>query len=74
MRPLSLPPGPRRRLERTDLTTSSASRRLTKRKYLRAELGEGTVALMRTVKRALDPLNLLNPGKVLFSEGEEEWM
>ncbi|GAA5848237.1 hypothetical protein JCM9279_000986 [Rhodotorula babjevae] len=47
---------------------------LTKRKYLRAELGEGTVALMRTVKRALDPLNLLNPDKVLFPAGEEEWM
>ncbi|GAA5966520.1 hypothetical protein JCM8115_002704 [Rhodotorula mucilaginosa] len=43
---------------------------LTKRKYLRAELGEGTLALMRTVKRALDPLNLLNPGKVLFDEDE----
>lgn len=46
---------------------------LTKRKYLRDELGEGTLALMRTVKRALDPLNLLNPDKVLFPEGEEEW-
>ncbi|BGP00240.1 putative D-lactate dehydrogenase [cytochrome] 1, mitochondrial (putative) [Rhodotorula toruloides] len=46
---------------------------LTKRKYLRAELGEGTLALMRTVKRALDPLNLLNPDKVLFPKGEEEW-
>lgn len=43
---------------------------LTKRKYLQAELGEGTLALMRTVKRALDPLNLLNPGKVLFDEEE----
>ncbi|BGP49008.1 D-lactate ferricytochrome c oxidoreductase [Rhodotorula kratochvilovae] len=46
---------------------------LTKRKYLRAELGEGTLALMRTVKRALDPLGLLNPDKVLFPEGEEEY-
>ncbi|GEM07935.1 D-lactate dehydrogenase [Rhodotorula toruloides] len=45
---------------------------LTKRKYLRAELGEGTLALMRTVKSVLDPLNLLNPDKVLFPEGEEE--
>ena len=50
----------------------SRSRRLTKRKYLRSELGEGTLQLIRTVKRALDPLNLLNPGKVLFDEGEEE--
>ncbi|BGP16980.1 D-lactate ferricytochrome c oxidoreductase [Rhodosporidiobolus nylandii] len=45
---------------------------LTKRKYLRSELGQGTLQLVRTVKRALDPLNLLNPGKVLFDEGEEE--
>lgn len=56
------------------LTASCAARRLTKRKYLRAELGESTVALMRTVKRALDPLGLLNPDKVLFPAGEEEWM
>lgn len=27
------------------------------------ELGEGTVELMRMVKRAVDPHNLLNPGK-----------
>ncbi|TNY19410.1 FAD linked oxidase [Rhodotorula diobovata] len=47
---------------------------LTKRKYLRRELGDGTLALMRTVKRALDPLGLLNPDKVLFPEGEEEYM
>ncbi|GAA6032535.1 hypothetical protein JCM8097_004804 [Rhodosporidiobolus ruineniae] len=46
---------------------------LTKRKYLREELGEGTLRLMRTVKTALDPLNLLNPDKVLFPEGEEPW-
>ena len=50
------------------------SSRLTKRKYLRRELGDGTLALMRTVKRALDPLGLLNPDKVLFPEGEEEYM
>ncbi|POY71131.1 hypothetical protein BMF94_5888 [Rhodotorula taiwanensis] len=45
---------------------------LTKRKYLQAELGDGTLALMRTVKRALDPLNLLNPGKVLFDEDGDD--
>jgi hypothetical protein len=27
------------------------------------ELGEGTVELMRMIKRAVDPHNLLNPGK-----------
>lgn len=35
-----------------------------KKEYLPAELGEGTVELMRTVKKAIDPLNLMNPGKV----------
>lgn len=35
-----------------------------KRKYLYEELGEGTVELMKTIKRAVDPLNLFNPGKV----------
>jgi len=28
------------------------------------ELGEDTVELMKTVKNAIDPLNLFNPGKV----------
>ncbi|KAI8376133.1 uncharacterized protein BYT42DRAFT_573531 [Radiomyces spectabilis] len=36
-----------------------------KKEYLPAELGEGTVELMRTVKRAIDPKNIMNPGKVL---------
>ncbi|KAI6110066.1 D-lactate dehydrogenase cytochrome oxidoreductase [Pisolithus sp. B1] len=35
-----------------------------KTEYLVEELGEGTVELMRTVKRAVDPLNLFNPGKL----------
>ena len=35
-----------------------------KKEYLPAELGEGTVELMRTVKKAIDPMNLFNPGKV----------
>lgn len=34
-----------------------------KQAYLLEELG-GTVAVMRTIKQALDPLNLLNPGKI----------
>lgn len=38
-----------------------------KQAYLLEELG-GAVAVMRTIKQALDPLNLLNPGKI-FSEG-----
>jgi D-lactate dehydrogenase (cytochrome) len=35
-----------------------------KREYLYEELGEGTVELMKTIKRAIDPLSLFNPGKV----------
>lgn len=37
---------------------------LGKRKYLIDELGEGTVELMKTIKRTIDPYNLFNPGKV----------
>ena len=33
--------------------------------YLVEEAGDGAVALMRQIKRALDPLNIMNPGKVL---------
>lgn len=43
-----------------------------KRKYLKEELGGGTLKLMRRVKNLLDPLQLLNPDKVLFPEGEEQ--
>jgi D-lactate dehydrogenase (cytochrome) len=35
-----------------------------KAKYLRAELGEG-VEVMRAIKAALDPLDILNPGKII---------
>lgn len=38
-----------------------------KSKYLLAEHGTG-VALMRQIKRALDPDNILNPGKILPAE------
>ncbi|KAG9096080.1 hypothetical protein FRC06_009061, partial [Ceratobasidium sp. 370] len=34
-----------------------------KKVYLYEELGEGTVELMKTVKMAIDPLNIMNPGK-----------
>ena len=38
---------------------------ITKQKFLVAEHGEGAVDVMRAIKRALDPDNLLNPGKIL---------
>ena len=36
-----------------------------KRPYLVKELGQGTVDVMETIKKALDPDNILNPGKIL---------
>ncbi|CDS12666.1 hypothetical protein LRAMOSA04852 [Lichtheimia ramosa] len=36
-----------------------------KKKYLRAELGDNTVDLMWTIKNAVDPKGIMNPGKVL---------
>jgi D-lactate dehydrogenase (cytochrome) len=33
--------------------------------YLVDEAGAGAVAMMKSIKRALDPKNILNPGKVL---------
>jgi D-lactate dehydrogenase (cytochrome) len=36
-----------------------------KRGWLATEFGDEGVAVMRALKRALDPLNLMNPGKVL---------
>ncbi|MBS1130586.1 MAG: linked oxidase, C-terminal:FAD linked oxidase, N-terminal [Proteobacteria bacterium] len=38
---------------------------LGKRKYLPLEHGDVAVDVMRTIKQALDPNNLLNPGKIL---------
>jgi D-lactate dehydrogenase (cytochrome) len=35
-----------------------------KKEYLVEELGEGTVKLMKTIKKAIDLLGLFNPGKV----------
>jgi D-lactate dehydrogenase (cytochrome) len=35
-----------------------------KMKYLPAEHGEPALATMRAIKRALDPLDIMNPGKI----------
>jgi D-lactate dehydrogenase (cytochrome) len=37
---------------------------LHKMDFLLAETGEGAVNLMRTIKQALDPHNIMNPGKI----------
>ena len=36
--------------------------------YLIDETGVGAVKMMRTIKRALDPKNILNPGKIFAME------
>ena len=42
---------------------------LGKMKFLEAEHGREALDVMRTIKRALDPLNLMNPGKILPEVG-----
>lgn len=37
---------------------------LAKKAFIRKQLGEGSYELMRTIKKALDPEGLLNPGKI----------
>jgi D-lactate dehydrogenase (cytochrome) len=37
---------------------------LHKMDFLITEAGDGAVAMMRTIKRALDPKNIMNPGKI----------
>jgi D-lactate dehydrogenase (cytochrome) len=51
-------------LNRTLLGTGEHGVGIGKKKYLVEELGLGTVELMKTIKRAIDPLDLFNPGKV----------
>jgi D-lactate dehydrogenase (cytochrome) len=36
-----------------------------KMKYLREELGEPALAVMRSLKQAIDPHNIMNPGKIV---------
>ncbi|HYF44091.1 MAG TPA: FAD-linked oxidase C-terminal domain-containing protein, partial [Ramlibacter sp.] len=37
---------------------------LHKMDFLVTEAGAGAVDMMRTIKRALDPKNIMNPGKI----------
>ncbi|MGF7184817.1 glycolate oxidase [Desulfitispora alkaliphila] len=43
---------------------------MAKMKYLKDEIGESGVALLKTVKEALDPDYILNPGKMVPLKGE----
>lgn len=44
---------------------------LGKKDSLKKELGPGTIDIMRSVKRALDPHWLLNPGKIFDAEKKD---
>jgi glycolate oxidase len=37
---------------------------IAKKPWLRQQVGDSSLDLMRTIKRALDPNGLLNPGKI----------
>jgi glycolate oxidase len=37
---------------------------IAKKPFLPAAIGEGSLGLMKSLKRALDPHNILNPGKI----------
>ena len=54
-----------RALELGGTSTGEHGIGLGKREFLEAEHGAAAVATMRAVKRALDPQNLMNPGKVI---------
>ena len=45
--------------------TGTAVQGIGKKGYLEQQYGAGAVEMMRTIKRALDPHNILNPGKVI---------
>jgi D-lactate dehydrogenase (cytochrome) len=54
----------RRAIELEGTCTGEHGIGLHKMGFLVDEAGAGTVALMREVKRALDPKNIMNPGKI----------
>lgn len=45
---------------------------ITKAPYLGMELDPSTIGYMQTIKRALDPNNILNPGKIFLEKPPEE--
>jgi len=43
---------------------------MVKKKYLLEELGEDTLSLMKKIKTAIDPLDIMNPDHVLDYAGK----
>lgn len=41
---------------------------ISKAKHMELELGAATIGCMKTIKNALDPRNILNPGKIFFDQ------
>ena len=39
-----------------------------KKKYLKTMYGEGGVSLMEGIKKAIDPFNIMNPGKIVDND------
>jgi glycolate oxidase len=39
---------------------------ITKARYIGMELSQGTIKVMKQIKRVLDPNNILNPGKIFL--------
>ena len=52
-------------LERGGTITGEHGVGLAKKPFLRGQLGEASYTLLGTIKRALDPHNRLNPGKLV---------
>lgn len=46
---------------------------ITKAPYLYLELQDEVIAIMKAVKAAFDPKNVLNPGKMFLSAGPSKW-
>ena len=43
---------------------------MAKSKYMEMELDPSTIMYMKTIKKALDPLNILNPGKIFLEHSD----
>jgi glycolate dehydrogenase FAD-linked subunit len=45
---------------------------LLKKEFMEQDLGHDAIEAMKKIKLALDPNNILNPGKI-FPSGQSEW-
>jgi len=43
-----------------------------KKHLLKLELGEGSIGLMKRIKNVIDPMGVMNPGKVLDMDEKEK--